>query len=475
MIFNSTSFLFAFLPLFLILYYLLPNRLKNLCLLLGSLIFYAVGVRRQFWMFPLLLLSVLVNAAVGSRISQSLLPRNRKRWLLRGIVWNLLWLLFFKYAGVFASLLTPLAALLKQGHPTLAATLSEPLPLPLGISFYTFAALSYLIDVYRREIRWERSLPRFATWFCMFPQLISGPITRFQALRPALLRRSVNAARLEAGLREFTIGLGLKVLLADRIGGLWAAVGSIGYDSLSTLLAWLGIFAYSLQLYFDFYGYSLMAKGLGCALGFDLPDNFCYPYTAVSMTEFWRKWHMTLGAWFRDYVYIPLGGSRKGQGATFRNLLLVWLLTGIWHGATGHFLLWGLVLFLLISLEKLGLLQLFNRCRPLGHLYMLFAIPLTWLLFAAPSLPQIGIYLQRLFPFLASTPLQYFAGDFLKYLQQYGVVLLTGFVFMTPLPRRLYERWKNHPAAALLLLLIFWLSVRGILLGANDPFLYFKF
>lgn len=471
MVFSSLSFLFAFLPLFLAVYYVLPHRWRNACLLGGSLIFYGIGVHQSLWMLALLLLSAYINCMIGSRIAQSLIAERRKQWLLRGIVYNLFWLLLFKYTGFLAENINALLALF--GLPQVLDR--TPLPLPLGISFYTFAALSYLIDIYRGDVRWERSPIRFGVWFCMFPQVTSGPITRYKSLRSALLRRSYTMGQIEQGLREFTIGLSLKVLLANRLGGLWTAIGGIGYESISTPLAWMGIAAFSLQLYFDFYGYSLMAKGLGYMLGFELPDNFLHPYMSISMTEFWRRWHVTLGAWFRDYIYIPLGGSRAGRGKTIRNLLIVWLLTGIWHGARWNFVVWGIVLFGLISLEKLGLSRVLERWRPVGHVYMLFAIPLTWLLFAIPDLGQIGIYLARLFPFLPAPESSYFAGDFLKYGMQYGAFLLAGAVMSTPFPRRLYERYKNGPVSAVLLLLLFWLSVRGIVQGANDPFLYFNF
>lgn len=471
MIFNSLSFLFAFLPIFLIVYFCIPERLRLFCLLLGSLFFYGVGVHRSLWMLALLLLSALINAVIGGRIAQSLTRRCRRRWLLRGIVYNLFWLLLFKYAN---PLLAMSRALFSHFGLQFLPEL-QTLPMPPGISFYTFAALSYLIDVSRRDVRWERSIPRFAAWFSMFPQLLSGPITRYKALQPSLLHPHTSLDRLECGLREFTIGLGLKVLLADRLGGLWAAAAGIGYDAISPQLAWMALVAYSLQLYFDFYGYSLMAKGLGFMLGFELPDNFNHPYVSLSMTDFWRRWHMTLGAWFRDYVYIPLGGSRGGKTKTLRNLLIVWMLTGIWHGAHWNFLLWAGFLFLLIGLEKSWLLPFLNRHRLFGHVYMCLVIPLSWLLFALQSPAQIALYLQRLFPLFALQPASYFAGDFVKYGLQYGLFLATGLLFMTPLPRRIYERWKQSPATAVLLLFIFWLSVHGIVQGANDPFLYFNF
>ena len=281
---------------------------------------------------------------------------------------------------------------------------------------------------------------------------------------------------IEGGLRQFTIGLGLKVLIANQVGGLWKDVEAIGFESISTPLAWMGLIAFSLQIYFDFYGYSLMAKGLGSILGFRFPSNFAHPYMSTSMTEFWRRWHMTLGSWFREYVYIPLGGNRRGALITFRNLLAVWILTGLWHGASWNFILWGLVLFVLISIEKLGLRKVLAKRPAIGHIYMLFAIPITWLLFAVTDISQIAIYLQRLFPMFApEREAAYFAGDYLKYGRLYAISLCAGLIFMTPAPRNLYNRWKKSPISAVVLLIVFWCCVYCMKIGMDDPFLYFRF
>ena len=250
----------------------------------------------------------------------------------------------------------------------------------------------------------------------------------------------------------------------------------MGYESISTPFAWLAITAFSLQIYFDFYGYSLMAKGLGRIMGFTIPENFHDPYLSLSMTEFWRRWHMTLGSWFRDYVYIPLGGSRKGKLMTFRNMLAVWALTGFWHGASWNFILWGLLMFALISVEKLGLIRILERVPALGHLYMAFAISVSWVLFAVTDLSQMAVYFTRLFPFLTQPEgMAYFAGDYLKYGRLYGLSLAAGLVFATGLPMKLYRRFKNSPAAAVVLLAVFWGCVYCMKMGMDDPFLYFRF
>lgn len=298
----------------------------------------------------------------------------------------------------------------------------------------------------------------------------------YSSIRAQIGRRRITFRQIEDGLREFTIGLGFKVLLANRIGGLWSQVQAIGYESISTPLAWLGLAAFSLQIYFDFCGYSLMAKGLGAMMGFKLPDNFNHPYMSRSMTEFWRRWHMTLGSWFRDYVYIPLGGNRRGRLLTFRNLMAVWFLTGFWHGASWNFILWGLLLFLIMSAERLGLLAVLERWSFLGHLYMLFVIPLTWLVFAVTDIGQIALYLQRLFPvFARQKQFVYFSGDYLKYGKLYAISLAAGLIFMTDIPGRIYRRHRYSLITAIGLLAVFWLCVYCMRLGLDDPFLYFRF
>ena len=349
------------------------------------------------------------------------------------------------------------------------------LVLPIGISFYTFQISSYLIDVYRGKVRAERSVIALGTYLCMFPQLIAGPIVTYSSVNVQLRARKHSMAKVEEGLKLFTLGLGYKVLIANQVAGLWHQVNTIGYDSISTPLAWMGIAAYSFQIYFDFYGYSLMAKGLGKLLGFQFPDNFSNPYLSLSMTEFWRRWHITLGSWFREYVYIPLGGNRKGFARTIRNMLAVWLLTGLWHGASWNFILWGFMMFVLISVEKMGWGKVTERFRLLGHLYMALVIPLTWLIFAVPDMGQIGLYLSRLFPFLGGVEGNVFAGDYVKYGKMYGISMIAALIFSTGLPERMYRKWKFHVVTALLLTAVFWGAVYCIYLGMDDPFLYFNF
>ncbi len=462
MTFSSLEFLFGFLPLFFVVYYLIPSAWRNGWLLVGSVAFYVYGAWEHPVHILILCLSVVVNYIAAQRIGEGGHP---KVWLVLGLAFNLGILFYYKYA---AFVLKNLFAVLD-----LDWTVQTPV-LPLGLSFFTFQAIAYLADVYRGKEQPERSLLTVGVYFTMFPRMTSGPIVTYGSIRERLSKRHVNLAMVDMGLREFVIGLGLKVLLANQLGLLWSDVTAIGFDSISTPLAWMGLIAYSLQIYLDFYGYSCMAVGLGMMLGFDLPKNFCYPYTARSMTQFWRLWHMTLGQWFRDYIYIPLGGSRQGRFRTFRNLLVVWLCTGLWHGADWNFLLWGLLLFLLVAVEKAGWKKVLDRHLILSRIYMFFAVLMSWLLFAISDLAQLKTYFLRLFP-IGGSFLGAYTKDFLKYGKTYGVLLLLGILFCTPLPRRIYRKISHSFWAIPLLLAVFWACLYCLFQGLNDPFLYFRF
>ena len=459
MVFSSLEFILIFLPLFLLTYYLLPHRFRNLCLFLFSLGFYAWGTREHPAYFLLLLGSVGVNYGFGRGLERC----RSKPVLTAGLVFNFGILFLFKYCGFFT---TALNTAFGASIPVLK------LALPIGISFYTFQAASYLIDVYRGTVPAEHSFLYFGIYITMFPQLVAGPIVRYQSIRKRLHRRPHSRAGFLRGLGQFIGGLGLKVLLANRIGGLWQAVCGIGFESISTPLAWMGILACSLQLYFDFWGYSLMAIGLGKMIGFSLPVNFRHPYQSRSMTEFWRRWHITLGQWFREYVYIPLGGNRGGKLKTYRNLLVIWVLTGVWHGAGWNFLLWGAFLFLVIAAEKAGLLSVLQKFPLLSHLYMLLLIPLSWLLFSVTNLQDLWIYLQRLVGVGGNAV---FRGDYLKYAAQYGSLLAVGVLFCTPVPYRVWDNVKKPWATVILLAVIFLSCIYYLYQGMNDPFLYFNF
>ncbi len=469
MAFTSIQFIFVFLPIFLIIYFLLPRKWKNLWIFAGSLCFYAVSAVDKPQYILLLILSVIVNFLFGKSIEKSDKP---KFLLTIGIAYNLLWLCVFKYADfIFENINFISEKLGGDGQ------LLHPwnLLLPLGISFYTFQSISYLIDVYRRGVKAETSFADFGAYLTMFPKLTMGPIARYKDMKDELKRRASSFKNFDEGLRIFALGMGFKVLLANRIGSCFSDIQAVGFESISAPVAWMGIFAYSFQLYFDFYGYSMMAVGLGRMMGFTIPVNFEHPYESVTMTEFWRRWHMTLGSWFRDYVYIPLGGNRRSAPRVYFNLLAVWLLTGFWHGAGWNFIIWGLFLFVVIAIEKSGLKKIMDKIRPLGHLYMLILIPLSWMIFAISDMGQLLVYLERLFDFAGTGSDTVFEGDFAKYLDMYGVLMVICFIMCTSLPEKLFGLIRNRVAGSVILFVIFWACMYFLYIGLNDPFMYFRF
>ncbi len=439
MVFSSIEFLLCFLPIFILVYMIVPQRLKNAVLVLGSMVFYAYG---DLLRMGLLAVLTAVNYIVARRMNR------RRMVLVAALAVNFGTLAFFK---------------LYHGGAML----------PLGISFYTFQAASYLIDIYRREAPAERNFIDFAAYIMMFPKLIMGPITSYKDMRRQLRRRRCDAESLQDGMKLLILGLAGKVLLADRLALLWHEVQVTGFESISTPLAWLAALAYSLELYFDFAGYSLMAVGLGRMLGFKLPENFRQPYMACSVREFYRRWHMTLGEWFCKYVYIPLGGSRRGEGRTVCNLLAVWLLTSLWHGITGNFLIWGMGICLLIILERqVGRLWK-GRAPAICHLYLCVVIPITWMCFAITDLGQLGIYLGRMFGLGSSVAVN--AQDWQKALSNYGMLLLAGMAASTPLVRWIYRKLEKRWVGMLLLAACFWFCIHRILLEGENPFLYRNF
>lgn len=471
MVFSSLTFLFAFLPIFLILYYCSPAKYRNGLLFTGSLVFYGIG---EPLYLCLIICSVLVNLGIGLFIDRSERLSGKRLWLITGLLYNFGLLFFFKYTNFF---LENINGVLKLCHSSTQLKLLE-LTLPLGISFYTFQIVSYIVDVYRGKVKADHSVISLGAYLCMFPQLIAGPIVVYSDIRRELHERTITIHNLDDGLKTFILGLGFKVLLANRVGTLWNEVCTIGFESISTPLAWLGSLAYSMQLYFDFCGYSLMAIGLGKMLGFTIPENFHHPYLSRSVTDFWRRWHITLGAWFREYVYIPLGGNRKGRIRTIVNLGIVWLLTGFWHGAAWNFILWGAFIFLLEILEKNLLLPVLNHksiaAHIFSHIYMILYILVSWTIFAISDFNQLAMYLARMFPFfgMGHTLNSY---DFVKYLTDYGVLLICCILFCTAGPEKLYHRFKNKLGGIAIALIIFWYSVYYLAIGMNNPFLYFRF
>lgn len=450
MVFSSFEFLFRFLPIFLIIYYITPTKFKNFILFAGSIAFYTVGEAEYV---VLLIACVLINymfarlmyrdAVEGRGIRQKVL-------LILALCYDFGVLFFFKYTGLVPKL-------------------------PLGISFYTFQIAAYVIDVYRGKVPAEKSFIKLGTYLTMFPQLVSGPIINYSEVRYALGERKVTVEQFEEGLKLLIIGLSAKVVIADRIGLLWNRIQTIGFSSISTPLAWMGAFAYSIELYFDFSGYSLMARGLGRMMGFEIPINFNHPYMSKSVSEFWRRWHITLGKWFREYVYIPLGGNRKGKARTLFNLFVVWALTALWHGADYNYLIWGASLLTFLMIEKLFLLPYLERSKVLGHLYLLFIVPLTWMAFAIPNIKQLGIYFTRLFPVFGAPEGVVNQLDYVKYMKDYWPLFVLGILFATPLPERLYQKVEKKWIGSAAVLVLLGLSMYYLTISTNNPFMYFNF
>lgn len=465
MSFTTIEFMFRFLPIFLIVYYVVPTRYKNMILLIGSFVFYAWG---QHFYLLLLMLSIVVNYTFGRLIGER--RAQKKPLLVLGLIYNFGLLVFFKYTNFFIENINALLTATHIQIPTISVIM------PLGISFYTFQVVSYLVDVYRGEQRPVKNIINLGVYIAMFPQVTSGPIGLYSELEPTLLRRHCSVLNLESGLKTFILGMGAKMLLANPMGTLWAGMSRYGYETLSCPYAWLGAFGYSFQLYFDFAGYSLMAMGLGQMLGLYVPRNFDHPYISGSMAEFWRRWHMTLGRWFKKYLYFPLGGSRCSFAKTIRNTFVVWAFTGLWHGASWNFVLWGLIFFVLLTIERLGLGKLLAKTKVLKHIYVIFLIPLTWVVFALPNMQDIATYFSRLFPFFADDTASFVnTKDVVRALHDYWYLLIACVVFCLPFPSRWYEKHKNSKLVILGLVLIYLMSVYKMQTQTSNPFLYYQF
>lgn len=473
MLFSSVGFLFRFLPVFMLIYLTVPARYRNIVLLVGSLVFYGVG---EPYFVLLLVFSVLVNYGLAKYMfweprspqKNRAKKRRRRRKVALGtsLVIDFGMLFVFKYWDFAANTVNGLIG--REIVPLLM------LALPLGISFYTFQMVSYQVDCYRGELGEPEGFTAFAAYVCMFPQLIAGPIVRYSEVADRMKSRKIRIRNLENGLKLFTVGLGLKVLLANQIGTLWNTIMSAGAGNLHIAVAWLGAVAYSLQIYFDFWGYSVMAMGLGKMLGFRIPRNFDNPYVSRSISEFWRRWHITLGRWFREYVYFPLGGSRKGKLRTVGNLFIVWSFTGLWHGAGWNFLLWGMLFFVILTVEKNSYGKRLEKSKILGHVYTLIIIPITWVVFAITDIRQLGAYLGNMFG-IHRAQVMVGGQQLTRYLQEYWVLLIVCMLFLTPVPRRVYNKCKDRWFMVIALLFIFWFSVHEIMVGSNNPFLYFRF
>ena len=460
MVFSSITFLFIFLPVTLLLYYIVPGKLKNFVLLLVSLIFYAWG--EPIYVF-LMLYSILFNYWMGLLMEKH--EALKKEILVFSVIINLFLLGFFKYYGFLVSNINAIF------HLSLPI---REIALPIGISFYTFQALSYIIDLGRGRFKAQKNFIAFATYITMFPQLIAGPIVRYEEIRTQMMKRTLSLERFGTGALRFIVGLSKKVLLANMIGSLFDAVQAMG-SGVSVLSAWLGAVAFTFQIYFDFSGYSDMAIGLGDMLGFHFSENFDYPYASASVTDFWRRWHISLGTWFREYVYIPLGGNRVSTWKHIRNILVVWFLTGLWHGAAWNFVFWGLYYGILLLFEKYVLNKI-KLPKFLRWAMMILAVIIGWVFFSANDLSSAFAALGAMFGIGTSAGVDSAA---LYYLKTYGILLILCAFFSLPLANLIVKHWKKSTTLRVVLIaiamILLVLSTACLVSENYNPFLYFRF
>ena len=469
MVFSSLTFMFVFLPIVLILYYIVPKKFKNLFVLISGLIFYAWG---EPVYVLIMIVSTLIDYTAGLLLYRFDTSKTLKRiCLIVSLLMNLGLLGVFKYSGF----------IMQNIDIIFGTSLYDPnhaLPLPIGISFFTFQSMSYTIDMYMGKIKVQKNPISFAAFVTLFPQIVAGPIVRYDDIAKELDNRTVNLDCIYEGILKFITGVGKKVLIANNIGMLWTSVKGMETSELSVLTAWLGILAFTLQIYFDFSGYSDMAIGLGKMMGFNFPQNFNYPYQSKSISEFWRRWHITLGAWFKSYVYFPLGGSRKGKGRTVFNLAVVWLLTGIWHGASWNFILWGVLYGLVIIMEKLFLGKILERIPDFfSWLYTIVLVILGWVLFDTADIPTALGYMGAMFGgggTLVDNTAMY-------YLINYGVMFVIGTFACTDIFSRAAEWLKEkmpllvNYSTPIAKTAIMVLSTAYLADATYNPFLYFNF
>lgn len=466
MVFSSITFLYIFLPITLLVYYLTPAKGKNWVLLVSGLIFYAWG--EPIYVF-VMVLSALIDYTAGRLMDiWDDDGKKRKILLICSVAMNLGLLAVFKYSSFFIGNLNALFHL---------AIPDPKLPLPIGISFYTFQSMSYTIDLYRRKIKVQKNFVNFGAYVTMFPQIVAGPIVRYEDVSKELEQRTITTEETADGIGLFTRGLAKKLLLANNIGMLWAQVKEMPLDTIPAVTAWLGILAFAFQIYFDFSGYSDMACGLGQMLGFHFPKNFNLPYTAQSVTDFWHRWHITLSTWFKEYLYIPLGGNRHGTGTTIRNLLIVWALTGFWHGASWNFVLWGLYFGVLLVLEKFVYGKFLEKLPSFARqVYTFLLVLLGWVLFEMETVSGIGGYLKAMFggAGFADSRTAYLLGS---YFLLFLVCILASSNWGPRLYRLAAKRWPAGARAALpvSVVLLMIICTAYLVNATYNPFLYFRF
>ena len=467
MLFSSFAFLLVFLPLVIITYFLIKNRTyRNIILFLFSLVFYAWG--EPIYVL-LMLFSIIINYFFAIYIDNAKNKHKKKKYLILSIVVNILIIGFFKYSNF---LINNINFLLHTSIPNLN------LALPIGISFYTFQILSYIIDVYNKKVSVQRNIINLGTYIALFPQLIAGPIVRYETIAEELENRKENLTKIIEGLKRFIIGLGKKVIIANNMAIIADTIYNGDIASYGTIAIWLAAIAYTFQIYFDFSGYSDMAIGLGKVFGFTFLENFNYPYIANSITDFWRRWHISLSTWFRDYVYIPLGGNRVSKIKWFRNILIVWLLTGLWHGASWNFVLWGLYYGVILIIEKIFLGKLLEKLpKFITHIYTLFIIVIGWVIFRLEDFSQLGLVLGKMFSFQSADLFEQIIFNF----DIFAAIpyLIIAVIASMPIIKNISDKNKNkevfHFIANVCTLGVFVLSICLLLSSTYNPFIYFRF
>jgi len=476
MVFSSTVFLFLFLPIVLGLYFVSPKKSRNLFLLLASLFFYAWG--ETFYLL-IMLASIIINYFAGILIERFRAKKTGKAALTAGIIFNISLLALFKYANFAVENFNELLALVEM--PLIIA---DPVHLPIGISFFTFQAVTYLADVYRDQVKCQKNFINIALYISLFPQLIAGPIVRYKDIAAQIEKRSVNFNDFSLWVRRFVIGLGKKMILANSMGEVADQIMAFPLDSLSASTAWLGAVCYTLQIYFNFSGYSDMAIGLGRMFGFLIPENFNYPYIAGSIREFWQRWHISLSRWLRDYLYIPLGGSRVSTLRTYVNLYVVFFLCGLWHGASWNFVIWGLFHGTFLVMERIGLEKLILRMwHPFQHIYVMAVVIIAWVFFRIENLPDAVMYLKAMCGLAEIIGKPAHMSLFMD--NEKIIILAAGIIGTTPVWKALSKiddispgsraQWCYSLTGAMVMISIFIFSLMLVASGTYNPFIYFRF
>ena len=463
MVFSSLTFLFYFLPIVLVIYYVVPNKVKNLVLFITSLIFYFIGEPKYVILMIVSILSTYIHGILMEKYE-----RHKKKFLISSIVISLSFLVFFKYTDF---IIENVNAIFNGSFDLLN------LALPIGISFYTFKMISYIVDVYTKKVKVQKNFLKLATYVSLFPQLMAGPIVRYSTIEKELDERKYSFELFSNGVRRFIIGLCKKILIADVLADVVNSFGTV--TEKTVLFYWIYAISITLQIYFDFSGYSDMAIGLGKMFGFNFPENFNYPYISKSITEFWRRWHITLGTWFRDYVYIPLGGNRVGKLKWLRNILIVWILTGLWHGAAWNFILWGLLYGILLMIEKIGLLKVLEKIPAfLSRIYVMFVVIIGFVIFSVSNISQIKECIGGLFGIGVD---QIINKESIYYLLNYASVFVIAIIASTPIVKNIILKIKEKLPKAINILepitlsLLLVVCVSYLVDGSFNPFLYFRF